>query len=59
MKKKKKYRLSQKGKERLGLIIWFIVTSVVVFIATQIYLQRIEDINDGKIIVIPDSECDK
>lgn len=59
MKKKKKYRLSQKGKERLGLIIWFIVTSAVVFIATQIYMQRIEDINNGKMVVVPDSECDK
>ena len=59
MKKKKKYRLSQKGKERIGLILWFIVTSVVVFVATQIYMQRIDDINNNRIVVIPDSECDK
>ena len=56
---KKKYRISQKGKERIGLILWFIVTSVAVFIATQIYLQRIDDINNNRIVVVPDSECDK
>ena len=55
----KKYRINQKGKERIGLILWFIVTSVVVFVATQIYLQRVDDINNGNMIVVPDSECDK
>lgn len=56
---KKKYRINQKGKERICLIVWFIFTAIVVFIATQIYLQRIEDINNGDFIVVSDSKCDE
>ena len=56
---KKKYHINQKGKDRLALIIWFIFTGIVVFLATQIYLQRIEDINNGDMVLVSNSECHK
>ena len=56
---KKKYKLNEKGKERLTLIAWFIITSLVVAIATIIYVNRIERIDDGTFIIVNDSECDK
>ena len=56
---KKKYRISEKGKERIKLIVWFIVMSIVVATATIIYTKRIDNINDGTFIIINDSECDK
>lgn len=57
--KKKKYHLTEKGKERIKLIVWFIVMSIVVATATIIYTKRIDNINDGTFIIINDSECDK
>ena len=60
MKKgKKKYHLTEKGKERIKLIVWFIVMSIVVATATIIYTKRIDNINDGTFVIINDSECDK
>ena len=56
---KKKYRISKKGKERITLMIWFILTLTIVFISTQIYMQRIKDINDEKITVQCDCNKDK
>lgn len=56
---KKKYRISEKGKERIKLIVWFIVMSIVVATATIIYTKRIDNINDGTFVIINDSECDK
>lgn len=56
---KKKYRISEKGKERIKLIVWFIAMSIVVATATIIYTKRIDNINDGTFIIINDSECDK
>lgn len=56
---KKKYHINEKGKERIKLIAWFIITSVLVVAATLIYVKRIDNVNDGTFIIINDSECDK
>lgn len=56
---KKKYHINEKGKERLKLIAWFIITSIVVATAAIIYTKRIDSINDGTFVIIKDSECDK
>lgn len=56
---KKKYHINEKGKERIKLIVWFIIMSIVVATATIIYTKRIDNINDGTFIIIKDSECDK
>ena len=56
---KKKYHINEKGKERIKLIAWFIITSIIVVAATLIYVKRIDNINDGTFIIINDSECDK
>ena len=56
---KKKYHINEKGKERIKLIAWFIITSILVVAATLIYVKRIDNINDGTFIIIKDSECDK
>lgn len=56
---KKKYKINAKGKERLTLIAWFIFTALIVGIATMIYVNRIDSINDGTFVIVNDSECDK
>lgn len=56
---KKKYHINEKGKERIKLIVWFIVMSIVVATSTIIYTKRIDNINDGTFVIIKDSECDK
>lgn len=55
----KRYHMNQKGKERLALIIWTMFTIIAMLIAMHIYTERIKDIEEKKIILVSDSECDK
>ena len=56
---KKKYHMNQKGKERLALIIWSTFIIIGMLVAIHIYTERIEDINNGNMTLVSDSECDK
>ena len=56
---KKKYHMNQKGKERLALIIWSTFIIIGMLVTIHIYTERIEDINNGNMILVSDSECDK
>lgn len=52
---KKKYKLNERGQ----IMLWFILTSIIVIGATLLYTERIKDIEENKIILVNDSECDK
>ena len=56
---KKKYYMNQKGKERLALIIWSIFTIIAMLVVIHIYTERIDNINNGNMTLVSDSECDK
>lgn len=51
----KRYKLNERGK----LAIMVIITMLVVGVATHIYLDRLEKINNGTFIVTSDCEIDK
>jgi len=52
---KKHYKLNEKGKTLLYVILIF----AVVIIGTILYLNRIEKINNGEMIVVCECERDK
>lgn len=48
---KKKYHINEKGKERIALTLWFLFTLTAMLVATKIYTDRVEKINNGEMTV--------